>query len=85
MGDSPRTGCHEETSPPATQAARATRRDDVALLEARADRKARERAKRIMKGFDKLPRKERDKQNYSEPLPRPVRQTSKSVKRWCTK
>jgi hypothetical protein len=25
---------------------------------------ARERAKRIMKGFDKLPRKERDKQNY---------------------
>ncbi len=46
---------------------------------------AEQRAKQIMKGFDKLPRKERDKQNYREPLPRPIRQTSKSVKRWCAK
>ena len=38
---------------------------------------ARDHAKQIMKGFDELPRKERDKQNYSERLPRPIRQTSK--------
>jgi hypothetical protein len=40
---------------------------------------AEEQAKSVMRGFDKLPRKERDKQNYSEPLPRPIRQTSKSA------
>jgi hypothetical protein len=41
---------------------------------------AREHAKRIMKGFDELPRKERDKQNYSGRCLDPSDRRAKSVK-----